>query len=66
MREFLYVIGFLAGAFGVLAIVGSKSAVHEILAGVSFTVMAISWSGAAIVSRLSDILKAIEGQNKAP
>ena len=56
MREFLYVFGFLAGVFGVLALVGSKSAVHEILAGVAFTITAISWSGAAIVSRLTDIL----------
>ena len=56
MREFLYILGFIAGVFGVLALIGSKSAVHEILAGVSFLILAVSWSGAAIVSRLSDIL----------
>ena len=60
MREFLYVLGFIAGVFGVLAIIGSKSAVHEILAGVSFLVLATAWSGAAIVSRLTDILNEIQ------
>ena len=62
MREFLYVLGFLAGAFGVLVFTQSKSAVHEILVGVALTVTAISWSGAAIVSRLTDILNELKNR----
>ena len=64
MREFLYVLGFISLAFGVLAVAGSKSAVHEILAGVSFTITAVSWSGAAIVSRLTDILNELKNRGE--
>jgi hypothetical protein len=60
MQQFLTILGGLSAAFAVLVILNSASAVHEILAGVAITVTAVSWSGAAIVSKLADILKAIQ------
>jgi hypothetical protein len=52
--------GVLAAAFGVMVLSGSKSAIHEILAGMGFLVATISIGSAGIIYAVNSLKKKIQ------
>jgi Mn2+/Fe2+ NRAMP family transporter len=52
MSNFLYIAGVLSFGFGLLVMLGAKSAIHEIEAGVAFIIM-ILCVGFAVASSMS-------------
>lgn len=60
MAFFIGIIATLQIAAGVLTFIGAKSAIHEILAAISFGMGMLSLALIAIIVKLDDIKKASE------
>jgi asparagine N-glycosylation enzyme membrane subunit Stt3 len=62
MRVFLFVLAVLALLYSFAVQVAAKSAIHEILAGISLVVSAILFVGSALLERLDVIKKMLQSR----
>lgn len=62
MANVFWLIGALMVLFGLLIFGGSKSAIHEIEAGVAFVIAAILWGSAGIMGQIDKLRNSREKQ----